>query len=250
MNKIKIVVPISGGKDSQACMKLAMHRYHTDNILGLFCDTKFEHPKTYDHIKKVEDLYQIKIYTVSAGSVPEKVIEHNRFPGYKARHCTSELKIRPSKEWYQDLALQNGPFEVWYGIRVGESRNRENKYKHRTNKELILPHEFMPDKYPKKMANSGIMFRLPIIDWSIKEVMYFLDGEHNPLYDEGFNRVGCFPCLASGDENKNQAFDFDDFGASQRKIVEELEIKIGKSIWTSVHGKDKYCNSGCSICEI
>ena len=31
---------ISGGKDSQACLKLALSEYKNNEILGLFCDTK------------------------------------------------------------------------------------------------------------------------------------------------------------------------------------------------------------------
>jgi nucleoid DNA-binding protein len=35
-----IVVPISGGKDSQACLKLALEHYNPWSILALFCDTR------------------------------------------------------------------------------------------------------------------------------------------------------------------------------------------------------------------
>ena len=38
----KIVAPISGGKDSQACLKLALESYQSSEILGLFCDTQVE----------------------------------------------------------------------------------------------------------------------------------------------------------------------------------------------------------------
>jgi 3'-phosphoadenosine 5'-phosphosulfate sulfotransferase (PAPS reductase)/FAD synthetase len=41
---------------------------------------------------------------------------------------------------------------------------------------------------------------MPILDWTNKQVFDYLDGEHNPLYNAGFDRVGCFPCLASGDK--------------------------------------------------
>ena len=43
MNIIKCVVPISGGKDSQCCVKLALQKFDKSEILGVFCDTKFEH---------------------------------------------------------------------------------------------------------------------------------------------------------------------------------------------------------------
>ncbi len=50
---IKIVVPVSGGKDSQACLKMAVSEVGADHVIGLFCDTQFEHPLTYAHVKKL-----------------------------------------------------------------------------------------------------------------------------------------------------------------------------------------------------
>jgi len=38
----KCVVPLSGGKDSQACLVLALRRFLPSEILALFCDTQFE----------------------------------------------------------------------------------------------------------------------------------------------------------------------------------------------------------------
>ena len=62
---IKIVIPISGGKDSQCCLKLALKEYKPSEILGLFCDTKFEHPITYKHIERMRrNLYGVKIHTI------------------------------------------------------------------------------------------------------------------------------------------------------------------------------------------
>jgi 3'-phosphoadenosine 5'-phosphosulfate sulfotransferase (PAPS reductase)/FAD synthetase len=101
---IKIVVPISGGKDSQATMKLAIESYPVNQITGLFCDTKFEHPITYQHIELIKKKYGVKIETVSNGSVPEMIIKNNRFPDSIARFCTRDLKIKPSNDFYLTLA--------------------------------------------------------------------------------------------------------------------------------------------------
>lgn len=78
---IKIVVPVSGGKDSQACLKMAVSEVGADHVLGLFCDTQFEHPLTYAHVEKLKTLYGVQIETVTAGSVDEKVLKYGRFPG-------------------------------------------------------------------------------------------------------------------------------------------------------------------------
>ena len=253
---IKVVVPVSGGKDSQACLKLAFQSYEPQEILGLFCDTQFEHPLTYSHIQKLNDLYHQRIVTLCAGSVPEKVRQFKRFPGGGARHCTSQLKIEPSIKFYNQLATeQNSGFEVWYGMRAEESPEREKRYQGKTDTDLYAPHELMSN-YPKYLAKMGVMFRLPVIDFSTKEIFDLLGDEVNPLYGKGFARVGCFPCLASGDRWKEKAFSFDETGAKHYAIVQQLEVEIGKSIFTSKGGSQRNNKDqidlfqGCAVCAI
>lgn len=250
--KIEIVVPVSGGKDSQACVKLAVNEYGKEKVLGLFCDTKFEHPLTYAHVDNISKMYDVPIIKINNGSVEEKVLKYSRFPMGGARHCTDELKIKPSKMFYKEFGEKNGPFEVWYGIRSNESAKRSKKYANKSSDELYAFHEFIFDKYPKYLTTKyGIHVRLPILDWTYEDVMEFLNGEENPLYGMGFNRVGCFPCLASGDKSKEKAFNFDTTGREHYKKVIWLEKEIGKSIWESKGGKERNCDSnGCSICSI
>lgn len=233
--KYAVVVPVSGGKDSQACLKIAVGLVGADRVLGLFCDTQFEHPKTYAHVDYIAELYGVKIEKITAGSVEEKVLKYKRFPGGGARHCTDELKIVPSKLFYKELAEKQGGFQVFYGMRFDESSERAARYKGKLREELYQPHEVM-SKYPHYLGKMGVQFRMPIIDWSTEEVFDFLEGKENPLYSEGHGRVGCFPCLAAGDEAKEKAFGHDDFGRSQRIKVMQLEDAIGKDIFTSKGG--------------
>jgi len=252
---IKIVVPISGGKDSQACLKLALESYDKSEVIGLFCDTQFEHPLTYAHIDKMRDLYGVKIERITAGSVEQKVIKYNRFPGGGARHCTDELKIVPSKKFYKSLAEQQGGFQVWLGMRAGESNARAKRYADKIDNTLYVPHDVL-NKYPKYLYKLGVTFRLPVLNMSKQDIFYILGGEANPLYSHGFDRVGCFPCLASGDKWKEKAFSFDETGRKHFKIVQELEKKINYSIWSSKGGKKRNNEdqedifTGCAICAI
>jgi 3'-phosphoadenosine 5'-phosphosulfate sulfotransferase (PAPS reductase)/FAD synthetase len=255
---IEVVVPFSGGKDSQACLKIAINDHGADKVLALFCDTKFEHPDNYKHVERVGKLYGVQIKTVCAGSVEEKVLKYGRFPGGGARHCTDELKIIPSKKFYKEFAQEQKGFQVFYGMRSDESPEREKRYRYKTSLDLYAPHDVI-NKYPKYLKTMGVMFRLPIINWSRKEVFEYLEGEHNPLYDYGFDRVGCFPCLASGDEWKEKAFSHDEFGRSQRIVVRNLEDAIGKDIFTSKSGCQRNNKNqgllfdggpGCQVCTI
>lgn len=252
---IKIVVPISGGKDSQACLKLALQSYQPDEIIGLFCDTQFEHPLTYQHIETIRDLYNVSIMRVCSGSVPGIVRKFGQFPTSRFRMCTDRLKIQPSKKFYRDLAERQGGFQVWLGMRTGESSARSKNYADNVSTEIYPPHDF-GNAFPKYLEKMGVYFRLPILDWSEADVFDFLDGEQNPLYSMGSKRVGCFPCLASSDTSKQRDFNADKTGAKHFKIVKELESETGKSIWTSKSGAMRNNENqndifeGCAFCAI
>lgn len=246
---IKCVVPVSGGKDSQACLELALQRFDRREVVGLFCDTRWEHPKTYEHVRWMERYYGIAIDHTRFGSVPEKAIRYGRFPSGVARFCTDELKIRPTKKYLWWLAtLQGCGFEVWYGMRSQESKDREKRYQGKVSEDLYPPHMVMPSKYPQYLGSMGVMFRLPILEWSTKEVFGLLAGRQNPLY-ETHDRVGCAPCWAGGDAAKEAYFNADDFGRSQMIATDAVANIIGKSIWTSKSGKARNF-AGCGVCSI
>lgn len=243
MQKIKIVVPVSSGKDSQACLKLAVATHGANNVIGLYNDTQFDHPLVALHLTRMRAMYGVIIETTKAGSVVEQCRKHKRFPSGTARFCTEELKIWPSKKFYRELAIQQGcGFEVWIGVRTDESRDRKIRYAGKVGTDVMPPNEFMR-KYPKYLYKLGIVFRLPVVEWSRDDVFEYLDGEQNPLY-KTFDRVGCFPCLAAGDKYKASAFSFDEFGRAQLSIVSGLETELNKSVWTSQSG------IGCALCSI
>jgi 3'-phosphoadenosine 5'-phosphosulfate sulfotransferase (PAPS reductase)/FAD synthetase len=239
---IRVLVPVSGGKDSQACLKLAVEKHGPEHVRGLFCDTQFEHPLTYAHIDKLRQMYGVEIVTVTGGSVLEKSIKYGRFPGSGSRHCTDELKIRETKIYLKKLAEEHGGFEVWYGMRSEESAEREARYAGKACDELYAPHEVMPSKYPQYLSKMGVMFRLCILDWTMHQVVNFVGYENlNPLYHSGFPRVGCFPCLASGDRWKEKAFNHDDFGREQYAKVIQVSKQISKSVWKREENEAQGC---------
>lgn len=262
---VKVVIPLSGGKDSQACLKLALRHFAPQEIRALFCNTQWEHPLTYAHIERLRDLYgPIQIDTVTAGSVPEQVLKHRAFPLGGSRFCTEELKIWPTKRYLTELAesqgsrigrqrkskagprqaaSMDGGFQVWYGMRTAEGEDRRKRYEGKIDMDLYPPHEVLA-KYPQYLAKLGVMFRLPILDWSTAEVFDYLGGrptaehqsEANPLY-QWFDRVGCFPCQAAGDTTIERAYAFDDLGRERRVIMMAIAGQIGKSPFSSKGGQ-------------
>lgn len=260
---VKVLVPISGGKDSQACLELALAHHDRADIRGLFCDTQFEHPWTYEHVHWMRGYYGIRIDRVTGGSVLEKSIKYGRFPGGGARHCTDELKIRETKLYCKRLAEQQGShiankkrgvdasdvggFEVWYGMRSAESPERERRYAGKLDTARYLPHEVMPSKYPQYLGRMGVRFVLPVLDWSAREIFELIGLRANPLY-ETFDRVGCFPCQAAGDAHKEKAYAFDDFGRKQYRIVKIVAEQIGKPMFNSKGGRARDA-AQCLVCS-
>lgn len=268
---VKVLIPLSGGKDSQACLKLAVQQFPLREIRGLLCDTRWEHRLTYQHVEKLRDLYgPIQIDIITAGSVPEQVLKHNRFPQGGSRFCTEELKIWPTKRYCKALAEEQGSrignkrrkvaasveggFQVWYGMRTAEGEERRARYEGKIDLELYPPHEVLA-KYPQYLAKLGVMFRLPILDWSTAEVFDFLGGrpaadhqsEANPLY-EWFDRVGCFPCQAAGDATIERAYGFDDLGRARRVIMMGIAGQIGKSPFSSKGGQARNPHQCALVC--
>lgn len=263
---IKVLVPVSGGKDSQAALKRELQSYPAHEVRGLFCDTKFEHPWTYEHVDRMREMYGVEIVTISAGSVVEQCAKHERFPGGGARFCTEELKIWPTKRYVRALAEQQGSrlahkrngvsastdggFEVWYGMRSDESGEREKRYAGKVCDEVYPPHEVLA-KYPKYLDKLGVSFRLAVLDWSKHDVFEFVGWDNlNPPYHYDFDRVGCFPCQAAGDEHKERAYAFGEFGASQRRVIHIVSQFIDKPMFTSKGGNARNPDACALHCGI
>lgn len=272
-----ILVPVSGGKDSQACLKLALLHCPREAVRGLYCDTGFEHPLTYAHIETMRQLYGVRIDVVQSGTVEQQLIKHGRFPSDAARFCTEELKIWPTKRYCKALAEEQGSFiarkrdsvarkiaaklggfEVWYGMRTGESAARAKRYAGKVGADVYPPHEVLK-KYPQYLHKLGVSFRLAVLDWTRSDVMEFLNGEENPLYrvlnEDGtpkFDRVGCFPCQAAGDVHKEKCYQHDDFGRSQYRTIKIISQQIGKPMFNSKGGqaRDAASGPGCMLCSI
>ena len=122
--KVKILVSWSGGKDSQACLIWAVKKYGSKNIEAVFCDTGWEHPKTYRHVKFVCEMLKVKLTTLKSKKYDGFIdlsIKRGRVPSTKRRFCTEELKIKPMIDYV--LSHRQHVFVI-QGIRSDESASR------------------------------------------------------------------------------------------------------------------------------
>lgn len=121
---MKILVPLSGGKDSQASLLWAIEKYAVENIEAVFCDTKWESKITYDHINYLIDKSQVKFTSLVSSKydgMVDMAVKKGTFPSSQARFCTVELKVKPMIDY---VLSQTESLIIVQGIRADESSER------------------------------------------------------------------------------------------------------------------------------
>lgn len=223
-----IIVPVSGGKDSQKCLALALDSHPKTSIRAVHQWTGYDHPLTYAHMKYMERHYGVKIEFTRNFNRWDNIFDFIRgagyFPNNAARGCTKELKQKPFAQWLLANKLTGaGVSQIWMGMRREESRARNEKYAGLSPDDIFTLTDINPSAYPpKKFAT--VEMRLPIVDESVEQVFSFLKkrGDRvNELYKKGHDRVGCYPCMLSKREEWVRAMK-DPVG---RKHISEL-LKI------------------------
>lgn len=189
------VVSVSGGKDSTALYIWAIRRFGPSGFKAVFADTGNEHPVTLNYIRNLPAMAggplvkwvkaDFEIQLDHKGIEPtdsvflDLCLVKGRVPSSKAQFCTENLKMAPIRDW---LLTESAGRKVisFTGIRAGESKRR-SKY---------APAEFLP-YYPCWTVR-------PLLRWTEEQVFACLAAAGvppNPLYEAGFSRVGCFPCI-------------------------------------------------------
>ena len=251
--KMKILVQFSGGKDSQACLIKAVNDYGKGKVTAVFCDTGWEHHVTYEHIHNVCKQLGVELITLKSAKYKDFVdmsIKKGRFPSSQRRFCTSELKVIPMIDY---ILSQDDSFLIIQGIRAKESKARAGY-----DVECSYFKEYFNDEvkglYHKKAVlewcktHDASVLR-PIFHWSAQEVIDYIlaNGQRpNPLYERGFARVGCFPCIMCR-KREIQLISKDKWAAkrligAEKRIKEETEK--GSSFFSPGYIPARFCSNG------
>lgn len=121
---MKLIVPLSAGKDSQATLHYCIEKYGVEKLIAVFCDTKWEHELTYKHLEYLVNKTGVKYKILSSEKYDGFVDlckKKKRFPSSQARFCTSELKVIPMIDYI--LSLKDNVM-IFQGIRGDESKSR------------------------------------------------------------------------------------------------------------------------------
>ena len=227
------IVPISGGKDSQVVLSIALARVPREQIVCVHQDTGFDHPLTYKHVEEIERFYNVTIeHTTSKhGDMFGFVEKVQYFPNSAARGCTRELKQEPFLRWLQAKGYNNENCEIWFGMRSDESRDRTQKYGDLSvddSFDLGDISGFYSSNKKLKESVGCIQTRLPIVTWTTEDVFAHLEAENaplNPLYGKGHKRVGCYPCLLMR-KSEWQLVANDPFGRQNLERLLKIEEKF------------------------
>lgn len=250
--KMKIVVPLSGGKDSLSCLLLALESNKKEDITPVFNDTGWEHDETYKYLDYLEKKLDLKIVRTIGGkrgkTLEDLIIDVGRFPFGRGRFCTMYLKQYALRDWYKDFVFDGETqYEFWFGMRTDESGQRARKYAGIEPTDLFDMSDLFPNRYNKKLR-ATIKVRLPVVDWTTEDIFNYLElkkVDRNPLYFEGTNdRVGCYPCMLAGKKIQSQML-ATPFGRKQLERIKVLEKKIGQKY--EMHDTDQ---GSCEICKI
>lgn len=249
------IVTLSGGKDSLATLIWAKN--NLSSYIVVFCDTGWESIKTYKHIEEIERDFGIKVIRLVNQKFENLVnlfIKKTRAASTKRRFCTEELKVKPMIDYILSLDCD---ITVIQGVRAEESEQRRT-FKEKDEYFKFYFEPYGTDKkgkpkyhtYRKKdiieycNKHSVDVYR-PILKWSAAQVFqYIFENGHkpNPLYFEGFSRVGCFPCIMCRHDEVRQLMEL---YPERIDEIRELEVKMDGTFFPPDYIPKRYCSKKC-----
>lgn len=247
---MKVLIFFSGGKDSQAALIHSVNRYGVDRCEAVFCDTGWEHPLTYEHIETVTKQLGVKLVTLKNekyDGMVDLAVKKKRFPSTKARFCTEELKSKPAIDYVLSHCEH---LIVIEGIRKNESFSRSKM----EPECMYFRHYYEPMENGKKHTYRVKDVRnwckeynadkiRPVFDWTAQMVIDYIlaNGQQpNPLYYQGFKRVGCFPCIMSRHADIKLIIENH---PEQLQRLKSIETQVGTTFFPPNYIPTKYCEN-------
>ncbi|MEB2836286.1 MAG: phosphoadenosine phosphosulfate reductase family protein [Desulfurococcales archaeon] len=174
-----ILVSYSGGKDSLAALHLTLELGYRPTLI--FNDTGIELPETRESVRRIAEEYGLEVLVADAGDAFWRAVERVGPPGKDYRWCCKVSKLAPLARLLNER-FPDGALNI-VGQRAYESLDRARSPRVWRNR--WIPH---------------VLNIAPIHEWSQLHVWLYIWANrlpYNPLYERGFDRIGCFMCPAA-----------------------------------------------------
>jgi 3'-phosphoadenosine 5'-phosphosulfate sulfotransferase (PAPS reductase)/FAD synthetase len=235
--QIPVIASFSGGKDSTALVLYLLYEsgITREQLHIVFADTRWEHDYTYEQVQLMSELHSVEIVKSKKypGGMPQLMKERG-IPIKFARFCTQELKVFPIRDYQSQFDI----FVSARGIRKEESTANNNRN---------------VDEFEFDLGTMMYSW-YPIKDYTLQDVWdihHRYDFRINPLYDMGFSRVGCAPCIFA---RKGELAKWNEIAEDHIDIIREAEQQRNFP-YISPTGKpkqyhNKVSNNGKSYADI
>ena len=173
--KSNLLVCASGGRTSMYMLDwILANKKDEFNIVAVFANTRWEHPKTLDFVKRCDEMWQEKygfslvwveavVHFNQRVACTHKVVTYETasrkmepfiemckeygLPNNGYPHCTRELKENPIKSYLKSLGWKPGQYQTALGIRIDEpKRIKRNKTEQNKVYPLVDWHPEQPEK--------------------------------------------------------------------------------------------------------
>ncbi|UCE13668.1 MAG: phosphoadenosine phosphosulfate reductase family protein [Candidatus Heimdallarchaeota archaeon] len=203
----KHVVAYSGGKDSLVTLDLVVQSNISFEII--FLDTGLEYPETLKNIQLIEQEYQKRVF-IHKNESWDFWERFDQFgpPSRNSRWCCKSAKLFPANEILDYLFPNDKKVLSYIGRRRYESLGRSREPRISQNPWI-----------PKQVTAA------PINNWSAFEIFLYIHKHNlnqflNPLYNNGFIRIGCWVCPASS------LSDFEIMKKTHFSLIRKLTFKL------------------------
>jgi len=197
-----VIVSISGGKDSQACMdlihQLAVEQQYSERIYAVHADTGAEWPESLPHCRYLCEAYGFDLHVaVPFRKLPDHIERRCRilqeqgkaggWPSAACRYCTSDCKRTPIHKVLRGLFSAKDKHDV---LMITGERREESK--HRATLSAVQD--------VKRLAAGcrKVVNWRPILDYKLADVWDTIEASGFPrhiAYDLGNERLSCGICV-------------------------------------------------------
>ncbi|GAI72346.1 unnamed protein product [marine sediment metagenome] len=187
MDKRKVIVNFSGGKDSTVAILEALKKYPKDEIILCYQDTGAEYLETESHVKKVAELFELPLVILRRHEDFWELAQRlNHFPTPQMRNCTLYLKVREVNKWIRANRQRLGSeIIIVSGIRGEESLHRSKLPEWGIHETTLKDGSFVAKAW------------LPCLHLKEKEVYDIIRSEGLPIHPcyEFSQRCNCWGCI-------------------------------------------------------